>query len=122
MPQCFSYCKFKKNLILLLVFITIIIILALTINIRSTVPLKGVFRSVSIVYLRELTCQNRQCVHKKLNALPFDSTVICFDLEFHTLDINFESLHRRGVNMLLNIHGTQYELSQHKLFLQNVEI
>ena len=39
------------------VFITIIIISDLTINIRSTVLVNGVFRSVYIVYFKELTCK-----------------------------------------------------------------
>ena len=54
---------------------------------------------------------------EKLNALPFDSTVIHFDLEHHPLDTNI-SLHRREVNMSLNMHGTQYGLPQHKRLLQ----
>ena len=41
----------------------------------------------------------------------FDSTFIRFDLEHHLLDMNFERLHRREVNMSLNMHGTQYGLS-----------
>ena len=50
----------NKKLIFLSTFITIIIIADITINIRSTVLEKGVFRSVLIVYFKELTCQNRQ--------------------------------------------------------------
>ena len=51
----------------------------------------------------------------------FDSTVILFDLEYHPLDINLESLHRRGVNRSFNMHGTQYGLSQHNKILQNLK-
>ena len=79
----------SKQLIFLSVFTTIIIISGLTINIRSTALKKDVFRSVLIAYFKELICQNRQWVHRlKLNVLPFDSSVIRFNLEHHPIDIN----------------------------------
>ena len=43
---------------------------------------------MSMVYFKILTCQNRQCVHKTLMILHFDSTVIRLDLEKTPFDIN----------------------------------
>ena len=67
--KCVNFSSFvnlnKKKLIFLSVFTTIIIISDLTINIRSTVLKEGVFQSVLIVYYKELTCQNRQWVHRR---------------------------------------------------------
>ena len=34
----------------------------------------------------------------------------------------FESFHRRGVNMSLNMHGTQHGLSQHRTILQDIKV
>ena len=58
----------------------------------------------------------------EVECFSFDSTFIRFDLEHHILDIIFESLHKRGVNMSLNMHRTQYGLLQHNKILQNVEV
>ena len=78
----------NKTLIFLSVFITIIIISDLTINIRSTVLKKGVFRSVEIVYFKESTCQTG-IGFIEVGCFAFlDSTVIRFDLEHHPLDVN----------------------------------
>ena len=41
-----------------------------------------------MVYSKLLTCQNRQCVHRSLMILHFDSTVIRLDLEKNPFDIN----------------------------------
>ena len=78
----------NKKLIFLTVYITIIIISDLTINIRTTVLKKGVLRSVLIVNFKELTCGNRQRVHRSLMPCLFDSTVIRVNLEHLPLDIN----------------------------------
>ena len=49
----------------------------------------------------------------------FDS----FNLELSIILIQFiESLHRRGVNMSLNMHIKQYGLTQNNKILQNIEL
>ena len=59
-----TFCEFQIKAYFLSLLDAIIILLDLTINIRSTVVKNGIFQSVSIVYFKELTCQNRQCVHR----------------------------------------------------------
>ena len=46
-----------------------------------------------------------------------------FNLELSIILIQFiESLHRRGVNMSLNMHIKQYGLTQNNKILQNIEL
>ena len=75
-----------------------------------------------MVIFKILTCQNRQCVHRSLMIWHYDSTVIRLDLEKILLIYIFESLHRRGENMSLNMHRTHFSLSQHNRILQDVEV
>ena len=45
---------------------------------------------MSRVYFKILTCQNRQCVHRSLMILHFDSTVIRLDLEKTPFDVTLQ--------------------------------
>ena len=78
----------NKKLIFLSVYITIIIISDLTINIRSTVLKRGVFRSVHIFYFTKIDMPKQAMDSQKLNTLPFLTVLLFVYLEHHPLDIN----------------------------------
>ena len=54
--------------------------------------------------------------------LLFDNTVIRFDMDHNFLIQILESLHRRRVNMWLNMHITQCGLTQNNKILQDVDV
>ena len=54
----------------------------------------------------------------EVGYFDFLTTIIRLGLEQNP----FEGLHRRGVNMSLNMHGTQYGLTQHNKILQDVKV